>query len=170
MTDRANNQRERLRVGGPVLLLVVWWALLGALWMLLVDTASRAEEVSAVVVALVGAFVTGLVLASRIAGMRATAIVCSALARQLVRVPADLGLLAVALARALTGRRRPGRFHELALELAVDERGSGRRAGIELIGSLAPNTIVLGVDERRVIVHQLVARHGERAGVGEIGS
>jgi hypothetical protein len=29
---------------------------------------------------------------------------------------------------------------------------------------------VLGVDEHRVIVHQLVARHGERTSVGEIGS
>jgi len=122
------------------------------------------------VVALAGALVTRLVLVSEIAGMRPAAGLCPALARQLMRVPIDLWLLAVALARTLAGRRRPGRFHELALELAVEERDNGRRAGIELIGSLAPNTIVLGVDERRVIVHQLVARHGERAGVREIGS
>jgi hypothetical protein len=76
----------------------------------------------------------------------------------------------VALSRALAGRRRQGRFHELALELPVDERGNGRRAAIELVGSLAPNTIVLGVDDRRVIVHQLLARHGERDSVVEVGS
>ncbi len=48
--------------------------------------------------------------------------------------------------------------------------GDARRAGIELAGSLAPNTIVLGVDEQQVVVHQLAARHGERASVVEIGS
>lgn len=93
-----------------------------------------------------------------------------ALARQLARVPADLWLLALALARALAGRRRPGRFHELALRLPVDERGNGRRAAIELVGSLAPNTIVLGVDERWVVVHQLLARSDERESVAEVGS
>jgi hypothetical protein len=138
--------------------------------MLLVDTVSTAEVLCAALVALAGAFVTRLVLGSGAAGMRPGPSLLAALARQLTRVPTDLWLLAVALARALAGRRRPGRFHELALELAVNEKGNGRRAVIELVGSLAPNTIVLGVDEHRVVVHQLVARHSERSSVGEIGS
>lgn len=138
--------------------------------MLLVDTVSTAEVLCAVAAALAGVLVTRLVLGSEIEGMHPTIGLVAALARQLARVPADLWLLTVALARTLAGHRRPGRFHKLALELAVDEQGNGRRAGIELVGSLAPNTIVLGVDERRVIVHQLVARHDERASVREIGS
>jgi hypothetical protein len=156
-------------MGGAVVVLA-WWALLGGAWMLLVDTVSTAEVACAVVAALAGVVATRLVFGSGIAGMRPTVSLCSALARQSARVPVDLWLLAVALARTLAGRRRPGRFHELALELAVNEQGNGRRAGIELVGSLAPNTIVLGVDEHRVVVHQLVARHGERSSVGEIGS
>lgn len=151
-------------------MVLAWWGLLGGMWMLLVDTVSTAEVLCAVAAALAGVLVTRLVLGSEIAGMRPRTGLVSALARQLARVPADLWLLTVALARTLVGHRRAGRFHELPLELTVDERGNARRAGIELVGSLAPNTIVLGVDGQRVIVHQLVARHGERASVREIGS
>ena len=166
-THRPQRPR-RLLVGGVVVL--AWWALMGGAWMLLVDTVSTAEVLCAVAAALVGVLVTRLVFASEIADMRPTVSLVTALVRQLTRVPVDLWLLAVTLVRALAGRRQAGRFHELALELAVDEKSNGRRAGIELVGSLAPNTIVLGVDEHRVIVHQLVARHSERTSVGEIGS
>jgi hypothetical protein len=137
--------------------------------MLLVDTFSTAEAIGAAVAALAGAVATILVYGSE-AAMRPTASLGSALVRQLARVPSDLWLLAVVLAHTLAGSRRPGRFHELALELPMSEQGNGRRAAIELLGSLAPNTVVLGVDECRVIVHQLAARHEERASVREIGS
>ena len=162
-------RRPRRPLMGGAVVVLAWWALLGGAWMLLVDTVSTAEVACAVVAALAGVVATRLVFGSGIAGMRPAVSLGSALARQLARVPRDLWLLAAALGRALAGRRRPGRFHELALELAVNETGNGRRAGIELLGSLAPNTIVLGVDERRVIVHQLVARQRERASVPEIG-
>ncbi len=138
--------------------------------MLLVDTVSIPEVVCAAAVALLGLFATLLVFGSGVGPMLPSGSVAGALGRQLARVPADLWLLALALSRALAGRRRRGSFHELALELPVDERGAGRRAEIELIGSLAPNTIVLGVDDRRVIVHQLLARHRERERLTEIGS
>jgi multisubunit Na+/H+ antiporter MnhE subunit len=162
------NKRRRLLTGA--LVLVAWWVLLGGVWMLLVDTVSTAEVVCAVAAALIGVAVTRLVFDNGIASMRLAGSLLVALARQLGRVPADMWLLAVALSRALVGRRRPGRFHELALELPVNAQGNGRRAAIELVGSLAPNTIVLGVDERRVIVHQLLARHGERESIVEVGS
>jgi multisubunit Na+/H+ antiporter MnhE subunit len=162
------NERRRLLTGA--LVLVAWWALLGGVWMLLVDTVSTAEVLCAAVGALIGVAVTRLVFDSGTASMRPAGSLLVALVRQLGRVPADLWLLAVALSRALVGRRRPGGFHELALELPVDAQDNGRRAAIELVGSLAPNTIVLGVDERRVIVHQLLARHGERKSIVQVGS
>lgn len=166
--DRLANKHRRqgLIAGG----LVMWWALLGGAWMLLVDTVSTAEVVCAIAAALTGALVTGLVLGSGEARMRPARGMLVALARGLARVPGDLWLLWVALSRALRGRRRPGRFHELALRLPVTEHDNGRRAAIELVGSLAPNTIVLGVDERQVVVHQLLARHEERENVVEVGS
>lgn len=138
--------------------------------MLLVDTVSTAEVLSAIAAALVATLATRLVFVSGGVSMQPASSLPVALARQLARVPADMWLLALALCRALAGRRRPGRFHELALELPLTERGNGRRAAIELFGSLAPNTIVLGVDEHRVIVHQLLARRSERESVVEIGA
>ncbi|MGH2865077.1 MAG: Na+/H+ antiporter subunit E [Solirubrobacteraceae bacterium] len=167
MSARVNKQR-RLLAGA--LVLIGWWGLLGGVWMLLVDTVSTVEVLCAVAAALAGVLATRLVFDSGAASMRPAGRLPVALAKQLVRVPADIWLLAVALARALAGNRRPGRFYELALELPVSEQGNGRRAAIELLGSLAPNTIVLGVDEQRVIVHQLLARHCERESVVEVGS
>ncbi len=186
MAARIDKGRQRRRSAGGALVLVVWCALLGGLWMLLVDTVSVAELVGAAVAALLGVLAGYLAFAEQLAPLRPTPTAIAWFGRQLMRVPADLWLLAVALARALLGRgpagggrigdragggrRRPGRFHEVAVELPVDPSGNTRRAGIELFGSLAPNTIVLGVDERRAIVHQLVARHQERDRLREIGS
>jgi hypothetical protein len=170
MKARANNEQRHRSPAGGVALVLVWWGVLGGLWMLLVDTVSTAEVLCAVVVAAAGAFVTRLVIEGGAARMHHAENIVMALARQLARVPSDLWLLGLALWRALAGPPRPGRFHELALELPVDELGNGRRAEIELVGSLAPNTIVLGVDERRVVVHQLLARQGERESVVELGS
>lgn len=167
MKARAN-KRGRLLIGAGVL--CACWVLLGGVWMLLVDTVSSAEGLAAAAAALAGVIATRLVYASGLAEMRLAGGVLAATARQLARVPADLWLLALALSRALAGRRRPGRFHELTLELPLSEKANGRRAAIELIGSLAPNTIVLGVDERGVVVHQLLARHKARESVVEIGS
>jgi hypothetical protein len=155
---------------GRVLVLLAWWMLLGGLWMLLVDTLSTAEVLCAVAAGLAGILVTRLAFESEIARMKPAARVLAGLVRQLLRVPGDLWLLARELVRALAGRRRAGRFHDIALEIPLNRRGSGRRAVIELFGSLAPNTIVLGVDEQRVAAHQLLARHDERSSLREIGS
>jgi hypothetical protein len=74
-------------------------------------------------------------------------------------MPLDVGVLMVELVRQLR-QRRPERGQLRALRFrAVDEDayGRGRRALAELAGSLAPNTIVVGVDRRRrvILVHQL---------------
>lgn len=167
MKALTNKRRERL-VGAVAL--ITWWLLLGGAWMLLVDTASTAEVAAAVLASLVGVLATRLAIASGIADMHPGLGLLVAPVRQLSRVPHDLWLLARELARTLAGNRRTGRFHEIALEIPLDPAGHARRAGIELFGSLAPNTIVLGVDERRVIVHQLAARHDERMSLREIGS
>lgn len=63
-------------------------------------------------------------------------------------------------------RRRParGRFRAVAFDAGGDgSRDAGRRALAEALGSLAPNTIVIGVDRDRnlILVHQL-HRHGGR--------
>jgi len=94
MTARADRRRRRLVLAA---VLIAWWALLGGLWMLLVDTVSTAEVLSAVAVALVAALATRLVFGSGTDSMRPAASLPAALVRQLARVPADLGLLGIAL-------------------------------------------------------------------------
>jgi multisubunit Na+/H+ antiporter MnhE subunit len=170
MRARANKQRRRRPRAVAVASVIAGWGALGGLWMLLVDTVSTAEVLCAVAAAATGVLVTRLVFESGTARMRPAAGVLAAVVRQLARVPGDLWLLARVLARALAGQRRPGRFHQIPLALPVSAAANARRAAIELAGSLAPNTIVLGVDEHEVVVHQLAARHGERASVAEIGS
>jgi multisubunit Na+/H+ antiporter MnhE subunit len=166
------NVRAKTR-GGPGVLArvgatIVTAMALFALWMLLVDTSSTAELLAALAATLLGVLATRLVFKEEAARMAPAPWLPMALARQLARVPADLWLLAVALARALAGRRRPGRFHRIPLTLGLDPAENARRAAIELAGSLAPNTIVLGVDEREVIVHQLADRRRQRLSLKEI--
>ncbi|MHB1468242.1 MAG: Na+/H+ antiporter subunit E [Solirubrobacteraceae bacterium] len=159
MSDDSGSDRRRRRAPLPAVLLL-WVGLLAA-WFLLVDTSSIAELLAGAASAAVAAALTVL---AREEGLFEPAlwIGIGFLARALIRVPADLALLARQLLRALAGRQSRGRLHEIELELPDSSRGDARRAAIELIGSIAPNTIVLGVDDRHVVVHQLVARRAER--------
>ncbi|HEX3512197.1 MAG TPA: hypothetical protein VHT27_13985 [Solirubrobacteraceae bacterium] len=150
--------------------MLIAFALFVGVWLLLVDTSSTAEWVGALIAAAIAVVAAALVYDSGTARLRFGLRSARGLFAQLARVPVDVWLLVRELARAIAGTHTQGRFHELALELPMSPRGNARRATIELVGSLAPNTIVLGVDERHVVVHQLVARHEERAGVGEIGA
>jgi hypothetical protein len=136
--------------------------------MLLVDTASVPELVAGAAAAALAAVGARLVWAQKLVRLRGGTGLLAALPRQFARVPVDLWLLARELLRALAGAHRPGRFHALDFEGGAGPRADSRRAALELVGSLAPNTIVLGVDERRVIVHQLVASQRERARLKDI--
>jgi len=144
------------------------WLLAAATWMLLVDTSSVPEFVAGAAAASVAAIAARLVWAQHLVRLHGGTGLIATLPRQLARVPIDLWLLVRELARALAGVHRPGRFHALPFDGGRGPQGDSRRAALELVGSLAPNTIVLGVDEHRAIVHQLVADHRERAGLGDI--
>jgi hypothetical protein len=81
-----------------------------------------------------------------------------------VKIPVDIGLLCwqavvqLAAPKPARGLFRAGRFE------AVDDSpiDTGRRALSEWVGSLSPNTIVVGVDpdRRLVLVHQLHRQGG----------
>jgi multisubunit Na+/H+ antiporter MnhE subunit len=145
------------------------WAMLAAVWLLLVDTVAVPELAAGAAAALVGAGATELVRAHATAPLRPRARLLAALPRQAARVPLDLALLMRELARALAGRHPGGRMHSLALRAGSGAEANARRAAVELLGSLAPNTIVVGVDEQQAIVHQLAARSSEREAVAGIG-
>lgn len=152
------------RLGALLICLVA----LAAVWMLLVDTRSIAEYSAGAAVALLATLATALVVHEDVAHLREHRVFLLGLPRQLARVPLDLWLLMREFGRALLGRHPSGRFHAVPFEAGTGADENARRAAIELLGSLAPNTIVLGVDEEQVVVHQLAARASERRALGEI--
>jgi multisubunit Na+/H+ antiporter MnhE subunit len=164
MTRRERDHRVAAgaRLAGASVLL--WCAIVGV-WMLLVDTYSVAEVLAGAATALLATVATLLVYAQRVVRLRPSAKLAWMLPRWAAQVPIDLWLLARELIRALAGGHRGGRFYARPFAGGVGPRENARRAAIELFGSLAPNTIVVGVDERQVIVHQLAARHVEREGL-----
>lgn len=87
--------------------------------------------------------------------------------RVLARVPGDIaGVSFAALDQVV--RRRPSYGGLRAVSFAGDRNprtAAGRRALAEALGSLTPNTIVLGVDVERglILAHELRPGHGRRS-------
>jgi hypothetical protein len=79
--------------------------------------------------------------------------------RVVIRAFPDIGLLCYeALAQLLRPRPARGEFRAVPFRAGGDRaQDAGRRAMTEWLGSVAPNTIVVGVDAERdlLLVHQL---------------
>jgi hypothetical protein len=85
--------------------------------------------------------------------------------RVLSRIPLHVALVCLdAVSQLFTRTPQRGSFRAVSFAACGDDGpDTGRRALAEALGSLAPNTIVVGVDTERklVLVHQL-HRHGGR--------
>jgi multisubunit Na+/H+ antiporter MnhE subunit len=126
---------------------VVWWALLAGLYVALADSRRVEELVAAAVVGAIGATAAALVRRERDVLLRPRPAQIVAELRTLLRWPRDLALLARALVHRPAGR---------VIETAVADDDTGR--ALAIVGrTLAPNTIVIGVDEERGVLlsHQL---------------
>lgn len=142
----------------------VWIVTLGVLigggfYMLLIDTASLPELYAMAGVALACGL---LFLLSREQGFMEARISPTLLVgvwRLAVKIPLDIALVCwEAVAQLLHPRAARGSFRRAPFAAVEDSAGDvGRRALAEALGSVAPNTIVIGVDpDRRVLlVHQL---------------
>jgi len=78
--------------------------------------------------------------------------------RALLRIPVDVLILCLEVVLRLAHRRSAGGvFRAVPFRSGAHAADHGRAALAELVGSLAPNTIVLGVDHESglVLVHQL---------------
>jgi multisubunit Na+/H+ antiporter MnhE subunit len=131
-----------------------WWLVLTVLWLALADSRRLEEVVAGVLVGALGATAAVVVRARREVVLRPRPRWVLASLRPALRWPRDL----VALAAALV-RRPAGRIVEEPFEATgEDPRSAARRALAVAGGSLAPNTIVVGIDaDRGVIVrHELV--------------
>ncbi len=82
----------------------------------------------------------------------------------LVRVPADIAITSWAAIVQLRHRHaRCGRLRAVTFAAGGEQsEDAGRRALAEALGSLAPNTIIVGVDAERglILAHELRPRQG----------
>lgn len=83
--------------------------------------------------------------------------------RLIWRIPSDIGILCWEAVVQLVHPRRTRGVFRAARFTATDETSShaGRRALAETVGSVAPNTIIVGVDtERKLLLTHQLRRHG----------
>lgn len=161
--------RDRSRHPGALRAWLVWWVLLAALWLALVDTVVGPELIVGALAAAVAATGAVLVRAQRQVLLRPRAAWAPGVLRVLARFVPDLVPLAKALWRR--GVRRAdehGRLVELPYGAVAkdDPEQAAHRVLTEALGSFAPNSIVVDVDtdRRTLLVHELVPTDDPAAG------
>jgi multisubunit Na+/H+ antiporter MnhE subunit len=152
--------RDRSRHPAAVRAWLIWWALLAALWLALVDTVVVPELVTGAAAAAIAATGAVIVRGQRRLLLRPRLRWVRCAGRPLRGTVADLVPLARALwRRGVLRREERGALVELPYAAVADDPdAAAHRVFTQALGSLAPNTIVVAVDrERRVLlVHQLV--------------
>ncbi len=133
-------------------------AISAGFYLLLIDTVSLPELIAMAGVLLVCGFVFWVSREHRVAEPRGKLSWLARAWRPIAQVPGQIVIVSWdAIAQLASPRRVRGRFR--AVGFAGGESGAdrGRRALTEALGSLAPNTIVVGVDAERdlLLVHQL---------------
>jgi multisubunit Na+/H+ antiporter MnhE subunit len=136
------------------------WLASAAFWMVLTDSVRLSEMLAGAAVAALGATGFEVVRRRRTARQALRPDLALRAWRVLVRVPADVVRLTRA-AFAQVIEREPARGQVLALpfgHLDGDPGERARRAAAVGLGSVAPNTIVIGIDPETgmLLVHQLV--------------
>jgi multisubunit Na+/H+ antiporter MnhE subunit len=126
---------------------VTWWIVLAAFYLLLVDNTTTPELVAGAVAAAAGATGAVIVRRQRLYLLHPRPQHFRGTWRPFLRIFPDV----LVLARALVTRRR-GDLHEEPFEDAEDPTA---RAFAEGFGSLAPNTIVVDIDDGKLITHRL---------------
>jgi multisubunit Na+/H+ antiporter MnhE subunit len=146
---------SRPRRPGAARAWVVWWVLLAALWLALVDTTMLPELVAGAVAAAIAATGAVLVRGQRQVVTRPDPRWLRQAWRPLVRLAADVWPLLAALPRRGAGST----LVEVPYAAVSEEpRETAHRVLTQGLGSLGPNTIVVDIDRdrRTMLVHQLV--------------
>lgn len=139
--------------------------LTGGFYVLLIDTLAAPELIAGAAVAMLGGFAyeRAAALGFPAPGFRLRWL--RGAGRHVIRIVPDLAILTSEALCALTGRRSSqGVVRATPFRCGEDPDSLGRIALTELLGSLAPNSIVLGVDPVRhlLLVHQLRRRGDAR--------
>ena len=142
---------------------VAWYVPLVVLWLAFVDTFARQEVIAGLVAAAVAATAAELVRSQELVRFRLDPRWLRGLPGLPWQVLRDTWLLTVALWRHCTGHPVRGVFRVVPFPSeADDDRSAARRALVTVLVSVAPNTVVVGVegDEGELLVHQLVPQPG----------
>jgi multisubunit Na+/H+ antiporter MnhE subunit len=136
----------------------------GAFYLLLIDTTSLPELYAGAGATLLAAVAFETAREQGVTEARAPLRGFLRAGRVLRRVPAQIWLVSrAALAQLLRPQAARGSFRAVPFDAAGDGAGdAGRRALAEALGSLTPNTIVVGIDPgtRLILVHQLHVQGG----------
>ena len=132
----------------------------GAFYLLLIDTTSSPELYAGAAAALLAALVCAVANRNGLRGVSPRRVAPRRVARTLAQIPADIvWVSAAALAQLVSPRPVRGRWRAVPFRFgeADDVGDRSRRALAEAIGSIAPNTIIVGVDDQRDLLlgHQL---------------
>jgi hypothetical protein len=146
-----------------------WWAAMFVLYLALVDTRQHPElALGALVAAVAASAAVGIRSARKLRGSLDPSLLRAVPVAGWRFVVESFLILGYLVARVV-GRAGPGRFRTAPFRHGDDgRRDVARRALSEAVGSLAPNTIVVGIDPDRnlILVHQLVLRDTERDPLG----
>jgi multisubunit Na+/H+ antiporter MnhE subunit len=155
-----SSRRDRPRHPGAGRAWLIWWALLAALWLALVDTVVVPELVVGAVAAAIAATGAVVVRGQRRLLLRPRAAWARCALQPLRRTVTDLGPLAIALwRRGILRRDEQGALAEVPYTaVGEDPYDAAHRVFTEALGSLAPNTLVVDIerDRRTMVVHELV--------------
>ena len=142
---------------------VAWYVPLVVLWLAFVDTFARQEVIAGLVAAAVAATAAELVRSQELVRFRLDPRWLRGLPGLPWQVLRDTWLLTVALWRHCTGHPVRGVFRVVPFPSEADDnRSAARRALVTVLASVAPNTVVVGVegDEGELLVHELVPQPG----------
>jgi len=142
---------------------VAWYVPLVLLWLLFVDTFAGQEVIVGLVAAAIAATAAELVRSQELVRFRLDPHWLRGLPGLPWQVLHDTWLLTVALWRHCTGSPVRGVFRVVPFPSeADDDRSAARRALVTALVSVAPNTVVVGVEgaEGEMLVHQLVPEPG----------
>ena len=142
---------------------VAWYVPLVLLWLLFVDTFAGQEVIVGLVAAAIAATAAELVRSQELVRFRLDPHWLRGLPGLPWQVLHDTWLLTVALWRHCTGSPVRGVFRVVPFPSeADDDRSAARRALVTALVSVAPNTVVVGIEggEGEMLVHQLVPEPG----------
>ena len=142
--------------------------LAGAFYLLLIDTTDLPELLVGIGVAVLAATGVELAREQQLVGENARLRWLARAYRPVAKVPLDVTIVSLAAVRQIVRREVTcGEFRAVRFRTgeADDSLETGRRALAEALGSLAPNTIVIGIDRERelILAHQLHRTGGREA-------